>query len=97
MGGVIIRIFDPRIERYSYIVWIHAVLQGVGYVLFIAAAGMGIYMGKHLHAVSSTSADSFNLVVTHFECPADWLVAVGQISPDHRIMHLQSHGLATSD
>lgn len=52
VGGVIIRIWDPRVERYSYIVWIHAVLQGVGYVLFTAAAGMGIYMAKHLHAVS---------------------------------------------
>jgi hypothetical protein len=59
IGGVIIRMFDPRIERYSYIVWIHAVLQGVGYVLFTAAAGMGIYMAKHLHAVSGNFVGEF--------------------------------------
>ncbi|KEF61379.1 uncharacterized protein A1O9_02945 [Exophiala aquamarina CBS 119918] len=52
IGGVIIRIFDPRLERYSYIVWVHVILQGVGYVLFTAAAGMGIYIAKHLHALS---------------------------------------------
>jgi hypothetical protein len=61
IGGVIIRIWDPRVERYSYIVWIHAVLQGVGYVLFTAAAGMGIYMAKHLHAVSGDFAADWAL------------------------------------
>lgn len=51
-GGVMIRIWDPRIERYSSIVWAHAWVQALGYVVFIIAAGMGIYMAKHLHAVS---------------------------------------------
>ncbi|KAK5044882.1 hypothetical protein LTR84_010420 [Exophiala bonariae] len=51
-GGVMIRIWDPRVERYSSMVWAHAWVQGTGYIFFIATTGLGVYIAKHLHAVS---------------------------------------------
>lgn len=46
LGGIIIRVWDHR-----DIVWIHAVMQAVGLALFVAAAGMGIWMGNTIHEV----------------------------------------------
>lgn len=49
VGGIIIRVWN-----HPQIVWIHAVFQGLGMAVFVAAAGMGIWMAKNIHEVSGS-------------------------------------------
>lgn len=88
-GGVMIRIWDPRFERYYSVVWAHALVQGVGYILFTAAAGMGIYMAKHLHAVSGGMSIGYLSLNPVF-------FAVGWLSPCHRPVCVCTHGFAAN-
>lgn len=49
IGALIIRF--SGLQPTAYIVWLHAKLQMAAYVVFIAAAGMGIWMAKTIYAV----------------------------------------------
>lgn len=41
IGGIII-----RVANFTGLVWIHAALQGLGYAIFIAAFGLGVYVAS---------------------------------------------------
>lgn len=49
LGALVIRF--SGLQPTTYVVWLHAKLQMAAYVLFIAAAGMGIWMAKHIRSV----------------------------------------------
>lgn len=40
-----------RVSRHPNAIWIHAAVQTFGYVVFVTAAGLGIWMAKKVHAV----------------------------------------------
>lgn len=45
-GGIVIRVL-----RHRHIVWIHAALQMIGWTVYVAGAGMGIYLAKSINQV----------------------------------------------
>lgn len=48
LGGILIRMCE-----FSGLLWIHGILQLFGYVVYIVAAGLGIYSITHGNSVSS--------------------------------------------
>ncbi|KAK5208836.1 hypothetical protein LTR41_005233 [Exophiala xenobiotica] len=46
VGGIIM-----RVSRHPKAIWVHAAVQTFGYVVFVAAAGCGIWMAKKVHAL----------------------------------------------
>ncbi|KIW53563.1 hypothetical protein PV05_09123 [Exophiala xenobiotica] len=46
VGGIIM-----RVSRHPNAIWIHAAVQTFGYVVFVTAAGLGIWMAKKVHAL----------------------------------------------
>lgn len=47
LGGILVKVWPHR-----HIVWIHAGIQMLGLAVYIASAGLGIWMGTLLHTVS---------------------------------------------
>jgi hypothetical protein len=47
LGGIMIRILN-----FSGVIWAHAALQVLGYFLYIAAVGLGLYYAKNPNTVS---------------------------------------------
>ncbi|KAF2101874.1 hypothetical protein NA57DRAFT_64539 [Rhizodiscina lignyota] len=48
IGGIIIRVLS-----FPGLIWLHAAMQIVGYIMFIAAFGLGIYIAKNEELLSS--------------------------------------------
>jgi len=46
LGGII-----PRVMRDSRFVWVHAIMQMIGFWLNVVAAAMGIWMAKQIDQV----------------------------------------------
>ena len=47
LGGIMIRVLS-----FPGLLWVHGVLQIVGYITFIVAAGLGIWMATNPNSVS---------------------------------------------